>query len=141
MPKGIPKDGSKGGRPPKTINWIEFEKLCRIQCTLEEIAAYFEVTPELIERKVVEEKQTTFKEYFGAKHGLGKISLRRKMNQLALKGDRTMLIWLSKNRLGMRDKHEHSGPDGGPIPVSLEGAQAALADMLAEVASRKSETK
>jgi hypothetical protein len=34
----------------------------------------------------------------------GKSSLKRKMFEIALKGNATMLIWLSKQYLGMRDK-------------------------------------
>lgn len=36
----------------------------------------------------------------------GKMSLRRKMWEMALGGNVTILIWLSKNELGMTDKVE-----------------------------------
>lgn len=39
----------------------------------------------------------------------------------AMKGDIAAIIWWEKTRRGMRDtsRHEHSGPDGGAIPVNL----------------------
>ena len=104
------------GRPRIPIDWKEFDKLCGIQCLLEEIAAWFECTIDTIENRVKEEKGVTFSEYYRQKCGIGKIALRRQQFQLALKGDRTMLIWLGKQRLGQAEKQETqvSGPNGGP---------------------------
>ena len=41
--------------------------------------------------------------------------------ELAMEGNVTMLIWLGKQRLGQRDRldTEHSGSEGGPIPVII----------------------
>lgn len=49
----------------------------------------------------------------------GRISLRRKQFELAMKGDRTMLVWLGKNMLGQSDKVDTtlSGPGGAPIEL------------------------
>ena len=32
----------------------------------------------------------------------------------------SMLIWLGKQRLGQKERYEHGGPDGKPIPVSFQ---------------------
>ena len=39
-----------GGRPKKQINWEEFDKLCFMQGTLAEIAGFFGVSEDTIER-------------------------------------------------------------------------------------------
>jgi len=104
-------------RPRKEINWDEFDKLCQIQCTQVEIANWFECSVDTIDRAVKREQEMGFAEYFEQKASKGKISLRRQQWQLALKGDKTMLIWLGKQHLEQRDKNssELSGPDGKPI--------------------------
>ena len=41
---------TKGGRPRKEIDQPTFEKLCEIQCTLEEIAGVLRVSEDTVER-------------------------------------------------------------------------------------------
>lgn len=125
-----------GGRPKKQISIKQFENLCKLQCTIHEIAAFFDTTTDTVEKRVSEHYGLGFSEVFRAKRGLGNISLRRKQRQLAEKGDRTMLIWLGKQHLGQKDRQEHSGPEGGPIPVSFEAAQASLVDLITEAKNR-----
>lgn len=93
-------------RPQIQINWAEFDKLCNIHCTLIEIAEWFDCSEDTIERAVKREKGMVFAEYYKRKSGRGKISLRRKMFETAQSGNVTMMIWLSKNMLGYRDKIE-----------------------------------
>jgi len=46
-----------------------------------------------------------------------KTALRRKQLELAMEGDRGMLIWLGKQMLGQADKQEVSGSEGGPLVI------------------------
>lgn len=94
----------------KSIDWDEFEKLCIIQATEEEIAAWFNMSADLVNDRVKEKYGCTFSELSRQKRGKGKISLRRKQFQKALAGDTTLLIWLGKNMLGQSDKNEISIP-------------------------------
>lgn len=107
----------KTGRPRKELDFQQFEKLCGIHCTLPELAAFFGVSEDTIERAVKRQYNESFAEVYAKKQGLGKVSLRRAMWQRALEGNVTLLIWLSKNVLGFSDKIEQaiSGPNGGPI--------------------------
>jgi hypothetical protein len=93
------------GRPPILIDWVEFDKLCAIQATLEEIAGWFQCSVDTIENKVKEEKGMLFSEYYAQKRSTGKISLRRAQHNMALKNP-TMAIWLGKNWLDQSDKNE-----------------------------------
>lgn len=94
----------KRGAIAFTPDWEEFGKLCGIQCTLSEIAAYYDVSEDTIERAVKRTHKLKFADYFKQKRKKGFVSLRRTMWQLALKGDKTMLIWLSKQHLEFTDK-------------------------------------
>lgn len=95
------------GRPTIDIDWKEFDKLCGLQCTLEEIAGWFDCSADTIERRVHEKYGVTFAERFAKKRAGGKISLRRRQYEAAMSGNPTLLIWLGKQYLGQKDKFEH----------------------------------
>ena len=95
-----------GGRPRIDINWEEFDKLCSLQCTLDEVAMYFDCSPDTIERRVQEKYDRTWTEVYDEKRGAGKIAIRRKQFQVALRGNVRMLIWLGKQWLGQRDMQD-----------------------------------
>lgn len=109
-----------GGRPQIEINWTAFDKLCLLQCTLEEIASFFNCSVDTIERAVKRDKGFGFAEYYKKKSAGGKSSLRRKQMEVALSGNTTMLIWLGKQYLEQKDKtaQELSGPNGAPIKTA-----------------------
>lgn len=90
------------GRPRKEIDRKEFEKLCGLQCTVEEIAAWFDCSVDTIERWCEREYEQKFAEVFSEKRSYGRISLRRTQWQLAEK-NASMAIFLGKNYLGQRD--------------------------------------
>ena len=94
------------GRPKKEIDFDELDQLCKIQCTQEEVASFFDVTVEVIAARVKEKYDMIFSEYYELKKGFGRVSLRRKQMQLAMSGDKTLLIWLGKQYLGQADKAE-----------------------------------
>lgn len=93
------------GRPKKELSKDEFEKLCELQCTKEEIAGWFDVSEDTVERWCKSTYDANFAVVFGQKRSKGKISLRRAQFQLA-KTNATMAIWLGKQWLGQRDQLE-----------------------------------
>jgi len=103
-------NNKNGGRPKIQIDWKEFDKLCFLQCTLQEIADWFHCSPDTLERRLAEEKQATFAVYFAKKRVGGKIALRRNLLRMSEKQP-AVAIFLAKNWLGMADKQEveHSG--------------------------------
>ena len=122
MPTGrkkgpIPEGQNPGGRPEAEIDLTELEKLCAIQCTNAEIAAWFNVSERTIDRKRHEAK---FLEVMERGKGKGRISIRRLQMKAAEAGNATLLIWLGKQLLGQRDEQylEHAGKDGGPITIA-----------------------
>lgn len=93
-------------RPHKEINQKEFEKLCGLQCTHEEICAWFDVTFKTLDGWCKRTYGDGFSKVFAEKRGLGKISLRRSQFRLAEKSA-AMAIFLGKNYLGQRDSVEY----------------------------------
>jgi hypothetical protein len=59
----------------------------------------------------------TFAEYFGQKRKIGRISLRRKQWEVATAGNIPMLIWLGKQYLDQKDRHEVTGTE--PIEIII----------------------
>lgn len=93
-------------RPVKEINKEQFESLCNLQCTVEEIAGFFKYSVDTIERWCKRTYNTSFAEAYKTYSQGGKISLRREQWKLAQKGNASMLIWLGKQWLGQTDKVE-----------------------------------
>ena len=106
------------GRPKKEIDKQTFEKLCGIQCTEEEIAAWFSCSVDTIERWCKRTYKRTFAEVFREKREAGKVSLRRMQWQLAAKSA-PLSIFLGKNYLGQRD--ERSVDLSGQVAVNPFG--------------------
>jgi len=95
------------GRPRKEIDIKEFEKLCHLQCTKDEIASWFEMTHETLETRIQEYYGETFSTIYGQKKGKGKIALRRFQMHQAEKSA-AMAIFLGKNYLGQKDNQDVS---------------------------------
>lgn len=89
-------------RPRKEIDQKQFENLCGLQCTLEEICGWFDVCSDTLETWCKRTYKRSFSEVFAQKRGAGKISLRRSQWRLAEK-NATMAIFLGKQFLGQRD--------------------------------------
>ena len=91
------------GRPRAEISQIEFEKLCGLQCTQEEICGWFGVTD--------------------------KISLRRAQFRLAEK-NANMAIWLGKQYLGQSDRGEYTVAvdrrEDDPLTLALKETARAI---------------
>ena len=95
--------GNPNGRPKKVINKDQFETLCYIQCTQEEICAVLDVCCDTLDNWCNENYGATFSKVYKDKRLGGKMSLRRKQWKLA-DTSATMAIFLGKNLLGQSDR-------------------------------------
>ena len=93
------------GRPRKEIDATNFEKLCGLQCTLSEIAGFFDCSEDTIESWCKREYNENFSDVFKKHSAGGKLTLRRNMLRLSEKSA-VMAIFLAKNWLGMSDNVE-----------------------------------
>lgn len=107
------------GRKPVQIDLEQLERLCALQCTDEEIAAFFGIATRTIQNR---RKQPKFAEAMERGRGKGRISVRRHQMKLLEAGNATMAVWLGKQLLGQRDviSAEHVGSGGGPIQVAFK---------------------
>lgn len=128
------KNGKTGGTPGRPRNVYTpdqeraIEQAARVNCTYEEIADISGIPRATLARDF---GQTIEKIRVNAKE-----SLRRAQFKAAIEGNPTMLIWLGKQWLKQKDKHEHSGPDEGPINVSVsKDEDKAMLDAIKEVGS------
>lgn len=113
-------------RPRKEINKTEFEKLCGLQCTKEEICGWFDVTDKPLENWCRNEYGRGFSDVFAEKRGIGKISLRRAQFRLAEKSA-AMAIFLGKNYLGQTDQPDRHDPEAlKQARELLEGIESAI---------------
>ena len=94
----------KGDTPAQDrINKKQFESLCALQCTKEEIAAMFDVDADTLNTWCKANYEgKTFSAVFEIKKQAGNISLRRNLMKQSETNPATA-IFLAKNRLGLRD--------------------------------------
>ncbi len=99
------------GRPKASIDWDIVDKYLQAHCDGAAIAGLFGIHPNTLYLACEEKYKINFSEYSAKKRGEGKEMLRAKMFEQAMAGDKTMLIWLSKQYLGMSEKQEveHKG--------------------------------
>lgn len=106
-------------RPKLEIDEKLVEALARISCTYEEIASVVGCSVDTLERRFADQIEQGRQQ--------GKTSLRRKQFEVALAGDRGMLIWLGKQVLKQTEKQEITGSDGAPLTTFLALAKEAVA--------------
>ena len=109
-------------RPRVEIDQTQFEKLCAMQCPLEEIAGWFNCSADTVERWCKRTYNEGFAEIFAKKRQGGKISLRRAQFELAKKSA-AMAIFLGKQYLGQRESVQYEDRE------SLERLDAILQTM------------
>jgi hypothetical protein len=130
MPKNAqPK---KIGRPRKQIDRSQFEKLCMMFATRDEICSWFDTTSKTLDRWCKDEYGEPFSTVYKQKREGGKISLRRQQLQLASKSA-AMAIFLGKQYLGQTDQGERNSVEEQAKPDALSEALESLAGELNEL--------
>lgn len=89
-------------RPRKEIDKKQFEGLCQLQCTQEEMCGFFDVDDVTLNSWCKRTYKMRFSEVFKLKRGTGRISLRRNQWRLA-ETNAAMAIFLGKQYLGQSD--------------------------------------
>ena len=119
-------------RPLKEIDKKQFENLCGLQCTKEEICAFFELTDKTLENWCKRTYNKGFSEVFREKRGIGKISLRRAQFELAKK-NATMAIWLGEQFLNQRDQVQVEIKNENNLLDAIKSTEEIETDDLPEV--------
>lgn len=115
------------GRPKIEINLDELERLSALNCTMPELAAYFRVPLRTLEDRYTNDPD--IKASINRGREVGKLSVRRKQMQIMNDmNSATMAIWLGKQLLGQRDKHDVITEDRGE--TALNEAFSVIEDMV-----------
>ena len=103
MPRAPKKVKRPQSRPVIPIDWDYVDKMLIAGCTGTEIASSIGCCRDTLYDRTEQEKGVLFSEYSRQKREKGDTLLRQAQFAQALKGDKTMLIWLGKIRLDQRD--------------------------------------
>lgn len=106
------KLGPKVRHKADKINIEEIKKLAAMQCTMEEMAHFFDCSVDTLERHFAD----TIKEG----RSKGKISMKRALFEKVLKGDLGAIVWWGKNFAGMSDKVEQKVNEAQGFKVLIE---------------------
>lgn len=82
-------------RPRLNIDERQLENLAAIDCSFEEMAVILNCSVSILHKR--------FSTVIERGRARGRSSLKRKQYEAAMAGDRTMLVWLGKVRLGQRE--------------------------------------
>lgn len=94
---------ARTGRPKKQIDQAQFEKLCGIFCSRDDICDFFEVSKDTLIRWCKATYNETFETVYKKMSAKGRSSLRRFQFALAEK-NAAVAIFLGKNYLGQTDR-------------------------------------
>ena len=108
------------GRPNKKVDEKVIANLSQIGCTQEEIGSVIGISARTLQRR--------FSDLVEDNKNIGKASLRKRMWASALKGNPNMMIWLSKNVLGMKDRTVQETVVE-PLPLIIEAKAEEIKDL------------
>ena len=125
-PKGKQPPKQPVGRPKADIDLEQLENLSALNCTMPELAAYFKVPLRTLEDRYTNDPKV--RACIDQGRELGRLSVRRKQMQLMEEHNNpTMAIWLGKQLLGQREKHDVVTEDRSH--TALSEAMDILTDM------------
>ena len=136
-PVKLPGEKRRGALPkliPDDATLKQVRALGKLHSTVRDCAAHFEVA------------LSTFQAFFAMDSvqaefeigmGQGKVGLRRKQFEMAMKGNTTMLVWTGKNILGQTDRMatELTGKDGSAVKLEHHDMTALTDAQLAALAA------
>lgn len=98
----------KEGRTPIPTDWELVDEWLEADCRGTEIASMLGISDDTLYERCSKEKGLIFSIYSAKKKAKGDGNLKITQYKEALAGDRGMLIWLGKQRLGQKDNHDMS---------------------------------
>lgn len=127
--KNTTKRARRGGRKKIVWNegqWNAFRSMCIVTNKRHRVAKAMGNDEKTINRIVKEKLGISFSEYIEKRFDEGNLKLLAKQYEVAMSGDRTMLIWLGKNRLGQSDKTEMKDTTETIEKIAVEHARIRL---------------
>jgi hypothetical protein len=108
--KKISKNGQKkvkgvAGRRRVKFDWEQVGRFLQAGCSGVEVAAHFGYDKETLYRNCVIDNKINFDEFMASKRQSGNALLKAKQYESAMQGDKTIMIWLGKQRLHQSEKN------------------------------------
>lgn len=111
------------GRPQANIDWNEVADLLQAGCSGAEIASYIGISDATIYDRCETDHGIKFSEYSRQMKAKGDSLLRKAQFDAAVKDkDRSMLIWLGKQRLDQKDKTDNVNTHNGGVNIIMKPA-------------------
>jgi hypothetical protein len=104
----------KLGRPPIDLEPEEIRKMAMYFATVAEVADMLHVSESFLREKTTPEGKP-YLDFYREGRTAGKLNIKKVMTVVALKGNPTMLKWVSANECGYREHSEVTGADGAPL--------------------------
>lgn len=109
------------GRKRIKIDWKKVDNALIAGANGVQVAALFGIHPDTLYIRCKEVHKMDFSAYLSEKREKGNSLLLAKQYDLAMKGDRGMLIWLGKNRLGQSENRNAEGDkEKGLTKINIE---------------------
>lgn len=94
------------GRKKAVIDWRRVDKLLEAGCNGVEISANLGIHSNTLYERCKVDNKCDFSDYAATKRASGDSLLRTAQFKAAMAGDKSMLIWLGKQRLNQTDKKD-----------------------------------
>jgi hypothetical protein len=123
MPRARPKILKAANRPKIPIDWKIVDRCLQSACSGVEIAGLLGCHADTLYDRCLQEKGITFTAYSAEKRSNGDALLKLEQMALALTGkggDKTMLVWLGKQRLGQREDPHYESTFNGQLASILD---------------------
>jgi len=105
------------------IDWDQVGRYLEADCSGTEIAGILGIHENTLYLRCKEDQGVEFVAFKLLKRASGDGLLKIEQFRKAVKGDKTMLVWLGKQRLGQKDKNEvdNKSSDGSMSPIDYSG--------------------
>jgi len=112
--------GRPQGRPRVNLDWEEIAALCKKGCSATDIAQAYGYTQQTLYMRCIEDNGINWTDFKQHHFSQGNNILHGKQYEIAVNGDKQMLIWLGKNRLRQKDAVDNYVP--GQVIGAAESA-------------------
>ena len=110
---------TKMGRGRVDIDWDFVDQKLEAHCSAESIASRLGIDRTTLYKRCEQDRGLTFSTLAQLKRQDGDDDLRDTQHRVAMSGDKVMLVWLGKNRLGQSDKKEIAHTDATSLAKEI----------------------
>jgi hypothetical protein len=107
-------------RPKVQIDWDRVGQMLEAGCSGVGIAGVLGIDEATLRKRCPKDLKISFSEFAQQKKAKGDDLLRLKQFDMAMKGDKTLLIWLGKQRLEQAERQDQKLEHSGGLTLEVE---------------------